>query len=324
MTTAIIVISIFALCCLGWAIWLFGEDRKRRAELETVNEEKRAADGKKRDLQTQLDTANNQIEDFELQLKTANNIIGNVQIKLKMANTEIKVLKIRLADTEVDKRDAQWLSHLSVVSLQRSVGALCGERRRSARLKRDRDQTIKNYLEFCKRVKEQAEARVVRKGVAVVFSFVPGLGVLDILLDAGDIVGDVTDASEAIEAVSSAVENSTEVFDDIVIEFPRLMTSDDMSVALIQDTQSTFRESFEETFKEDIAHDCVGVLDGSKLEIFVTETLQSTGNLVIQSAEEAYINGVFEKLEDFASEFKDYRELLKEQPEENSDDPKVS
>lgn len=376
MTTpiiVIIVISIFALCCLGWAIWLLFEERKRRTELETVNEEKRAADSEKRGLQTRLDTANDQIESFDLQLKTANNQIGNFQIKLERANseignfrveldvatseiknlrtqltaaesevenlrtqltqanrekrglqtqldtanTEVKTLGIRLTDTENNKKDAQWLSHLSVVSLQRSVGALCGERRHSARLKRDRDQTMKNYLEFCRRVKEQAEAKVVRKGVAVAFSFVPGLGVLDVLLDAGDIVGDVTDASEAIETVSSAIENSTEVPDDIVIEFPQLMTSDDMSVALIQDAQSTFRESFEETFKEDIDPDSVEALDGAKLDIFVTETLQDTKDLMIQSMIEArqqeIINNIFEKVEDFVGEFQDYRELLKEE-----------
>ena len=301
-TVAIIAISIFVLCCLGCAIWFFRDERKRRAALETANRNNR-------ELQDQLDVANRNNREF--------------QDQLDVANSEIDNLKIRLADTEAAKRDAQWLSHLSMVTLQSTVGVLCSARRRSTRLEKARDQTMDNYRKFYEKVKEQAEARLVRKGVAVVLSFVPGLGLLDIAADVGETILDVSDASEGIDAVSDAFE---EFSDGIAIDFPEPMTDDD----LIQDAQRTFRDSFEETFREDIAPDCVGALDGAKLETFLTNMLQSTGDLIIKSVEEAYLNGVFEKIDDFVDEFQDYRELLEdepkqeEEPKENNDDSETN
>ena len=301
-TIVIIAISIFGLCCLGCAIWFFRDERKRRAALETANKNNR-------ELQDQLDVANK------------NN--RELQDQLDVANSEIDNLKIRLADTEAAKRDAQWLSHLSMVTFQSTVGVLCSSQRRFAVLKKDHDQTVKNYLEFYKKVKEQGEARLVRKGAAIALSFFPGAGLLDILVDVGEgivgvaeISGDIIDASKALGGFT----------DGIAIEFPEPMTD----ANLIQDAQSTFSESFKETFGEDIGPDCVGALDGAKLETFLTNMLQSTAKLIIKSVEEAYFNGVFEKIDDFVDEFQDYRELLEDEPKqeeeqkENNDDSETN
>ena len=128
----------------------------------------------------------------------------------------------------------------------------------------------------------------------------------------GEISEDIIDTSNALEGFTGG----------IAIKFPEPMTDD----SLIQDAQSTFSKSFQETFREDIDPDCVGVLDGAKLETFLTNMLQSTGDLIIksveeasESVEEAYFNGVFEKIDDFVGEFQEYRELLEDEPKVEED-----
>ena len=54
--------------------------------------------------------------------------------------------------------------------------------------------TMKNFSDD---VKSKARRRLVKKGVRIVLAFVPGLALIDILGDLGDILDVATEADEA-------------------------------------------------------------------------------------------------------------------------------
>ncbi len=245
--------------------------------------------------------------------------------KLEKAKKEKKYIRNQLDTANTEKKDALWLLYLSEISLLASVSVLYSERRRFYNLKHNSDETLKNYQAFHENVKRQTEMRLIRKGTKVALSFIPGLGLLDILDDIGEILSDADKASDFISKMSGTLETLTTGSSGVAIGFIHSTTDDDndISADVIKDVHSTFQESFEE-FEDNInASDSDELMDASKLKTFVADTIQSMDNLdtvksIPEGERQMIIDRTLKRVNEFVDAVSDYNQVNKEEPNANA------
>ena len=197
--------------------------------------------------------------------------------ELEKVKTDRNKFEGQLKTAEKDKNDALWQLYLSEVSLLTSVSALYNERRRFVDLKKISDETLGSYRKFRKNVETKAEKRLVRKSAAVAMSFIPGLGLLDILGDIGEILADAGDASEFIDNMPNEIKKLAKIPSEL--PFDESMINDDTPFDLIENSHKTFQESFKNEFIEFDESDGQMNVDASELKTFVDDTIQSTQDL---------------------------------------------
>ena len=98
-------------------------------------------------------------------------------------------------------------------------------------------------------------------------SFVPGLALMDVLSDLADIGSDVEDADDKIKAVEAALNKFST---DVGMEFADISSDDEISIALTQDKQEVFRDTFKWNINSDLQ-----LLDGSTVSSRVKDTIQN-------------------------------------------------
>ena len=223
-------------------------------------------------------------------------------------------LSRELCDAKSGKREVQRLLYLSQVSLQASVGAFYSERVRSDHLENTCAKTVNNYHGFREKIKERAESRLVRKGVAAAASFVPGLGLLDVLGDFSDMLSDLGDN---LEEIVTAEEELKRFSDGIGTDFSDISTDGEIPIALTPDAQSVFTEAFKQNMSS------VEKLEASTVDSCVKDTIQNMRDLEsiksMDTDELHYaIKEIFEKVKDYVSEESDHSQTREEQSEENA------
>ena len=272
-------------------------------QLETANAEIGSLTG-------QLETANVEIGSLTGQLETADAEIESLTQQLKVADQAKANLSIQLEQVSEKNENALWLLYLSELSLQASAVVLHSERKRSSRLIQNyRDlekqyrtlhggytEAVESYDDFCGEVETKARRRLVRRGIGVALSFIPGFGLIDILSDLGEIVEFVKDAGEDVSEFSSFVEssklsgNAIQNLGDFapitlapsasaVLEEIKDSSSNEnvgeASMALTSEAQSTVKETFEQNLTSDNRFPL-----SSDLNTFVKETIQRTKDWV--------------------------------------------
>ena len=193
------------------------EQRSAALEIKLENEEQRSADFESKlevanrrivELDSQLDAEKQRSAKLDNQLNVANRRISELDGALGVANRRIGELRIELQQVAQSNDNAIQLLYLSTLSLQACGIALRRELDRSQRYDEEyRDLTDKyndlldNYQDFSEEIKGKARQRLVRKGIGVVLAFVPGLALIDILGDLGDILDVATEADEAVDGL---------------------------------------------------------------------------------------------------------------------------
>ena len=220
-------------------------------------------------------------------------------------------LSRELCDAKSEKREAQRLLYLSQVSLQASVGAFYSERVRSDHLENTCAETVNNYREFREKIKEKAESRLARKGIAAAASFVPGLSLLDILGDLSDILSDIGDNLEEIVAAEKALKRFSNV---PRADFSDILTDVDIPIALTPDAQNVFIEAFKQNMSS------VEKLETSIVDSCVKDTIQNMRDLEsIKSMNKDELHNaikeIHEKVKDYVLEDSDHSQTRGEQSE---------
>ena len=113
-----------------------------------------------------------------------------------------------LVEVSQSNENALWLLHLSEQSLQSCGGALLSEQHRHQGVKKNYktlhqsySETADSYKDFREEVQRKARRRLVKKGIGVVLSFVPGVGLIDVLSDLGEIASTAADAAETTDEI---------------------------------------------------------------------------------------------------------------------------
>ena len=119
-----------------------------------------------------------------------------------------------LVEVSRSNENALWLLHLSEQSLQSCGGALLSEQHRYQGLEKNYKtlhqsygETADSYKNFREDVQRKARRRLVKKGFGVVLSFVPGVGLIDVLSDLGEIAGTAAGAADTTDEILNTLNN---------------------------------------------------------------------------------------------------------------------
>ena len=213
------------------------------------------------------------------------------------------------------RKKTLWLLYLFEVSLQVSISTLYNERVRSKGLQNTCQEIINEYRGFREEVQERVKKQLVRKGIGVALSFVPGLALMDVLSDLADIDSGVEDADDKIKAAEAAFDKFSK---DVGMEFADISSDDEVPIALTQDKQNVFKEAFEHNIDSDLE-----TLDVSSLDACVENTVQnmedseSIQSMTDEERDDA-VEEILRKVEDIVKDsYWDYQ-ARKKQPDEDA------
>ena len=85
---------------------------------------------------------------------------------------------------------------------------------------------VDTYGGFREEVKSKARRRLAKKGVGIALAFVPGLALIDILSDLGDILAVATEADEAIDVFDVELGDTQESIASSSSDMPEVSESD--------------------------------------------------------------------------------------------------
>ena len=284
MDIAIIIISIIAIGCVGWAILLFSENKSLSKNLE--NQRKKGND---------------------------------LQNKLSSANDQVKSLKTDRAKVSESNANALWRLHLAQVSLEAGAIAFYAERAKSDRFTKTYRELYDKHKELIEETNQNAQARIAWSGIKLAANLVPFLGAF---LEAGEVIESVVNAGEAATDSSNilgVLESAMEKFEisgvtSISAELPIDLDINDTPFALTEEVQNAFNGAFEEHLMESEK------LDPSNFRDFATDAIQRTGDAEALKllTEEALIN-IYSSFIDFGIGYYDYHKTRKlELPEDAS------
>ena len=290
---------------------LEGELIEKTAQVDNLTNQLKDANTKIVRLETQLEEANSDIVRRETQLTVANSKIVRLETQLEEANSDIVRLETQTEGLSRNlklifehNKQALWLVHLFELSLQATAVALCNERvqvvhlikkyqeleKKYQELYQEFDTTAQDYKNFREEVERRARRRLFKAGIGVALSFVPGVGLIQILSDLGGILDFITQASEDASDLSDLLK-SFELSDDAVRDLENLVSvastlllmpevplDQDTAVepvALTPKSQSVVKDTFEKYLDADVE-----VLAISDLNAFVRNLIQEMNDLV--------------------------------------------
>lgn len=159
-------------------------------------------------LTSEAESANQRIDTLETELAQEQQQRAELEDELASERQRNARLTGSLVEVSQSNANALWLLYLSEQSLQSCGGALLSEQHRYQGLEQDYktlhqgySKTADAYRAFRKKVQDQARKRLVKKGFGVVLSFVPGVGLFDVLSDLGEIVRTVADTADTTDEI---------------------------------------------------------------------------------------------------------------------------
>ena len=331
MEYAIFIITV--LICLTVVIVFYREKSKLKEQLETAESKLETAESKLETAESELDTTKGGLKTTESKLETAEsnlvttkNELDTTKNELETTKNELDTTKNKLEISNKDKENALMAFYITHFTLKASISVLFSREHQYKQLKNAAVGTNESYKDFRNTVKSKAERRLVRKGAAVAMSFIPGLGLIDILGDLGEIIGDVDSASETLGAMSTTIEDLPLNTANIACHFVPDMVDDDISSdGLLEDAHNTLAKSFDEEFEEDLDNLSPDEPpNADRLELFAKHTMHKIGNLGLlpsMNAEEEkdFIEDIFEKAKELVEEAIDQHRTQKQNPDENDD-----
>ena len=302
-TAVIVIISIIAVSCFGWVMWLLPEYKRLSTENETLSAENQT-------------------------LSTKNGTLSTENETLK---TDLDTSEKEKSEVSESNANALWRLHSAQVLLEASAVAFYGERTRSDQLTKVHQNLTKEYGELydehkdlIDESKQRAKERLARSGIKVIANFVPFLGAI---IETGEIIEGLVDTGETLTESSGMLSTLEKAMDNVDISgaFPVSMETPvdadmgDTPIALTEEVQSAYTGAFDQYLMESEK------LDISNLRTFSTEAIQRTENAealksLAEDANDAAVLNFYESLKDFRIEYYEYHQTQKLEPPENPKD----
>ncbi len=178
-------------------------EKQRSADLDSKlsAEKQRSAD-----LDSKLKAEEQRSAQLESERNDAKRLSTQLDSKLKAEEQRSTELETELQQVAQSNNNAIQLLYLSTLSLQACGIALRRELDRSKGLDEEYrslanryNDLLDNYQDFSEDIKSKARQRLVRRGLGVALAFIPGLALIDILGDLGDILDVATEADEEVD-----------------------------------------------------------------------------------------------------------------------------
>ena len=154
-------------------------------------------------LTSEAESANQRIDTLETELAQEQQRRAELEDELASERQRNARLTDSLVEVSQSNANALWLLYLSEQSLQSCGGALLSAQHRYQGLEQDYKTLHQGYSEtadaygaFREEVQRKARRRLIRGGVGVALSFLPGVGLIHVLSDLGEIASITADAAE--------------------------------------------------------------------------------------------------------------------------------
>ena len=190
--------------CLILGLWL----RQVYSEKDSLTTNLTQANQRNQSLTTEL-------EELRQDRSRLRSDLENASQRNEELGQEVTTLTGSLVEVSQSNENALWLLYLSEQSLQSCGGALLSEQHRSKHLigihqgleqnyetlHQGYSKTAAAYGAFREKVQRKARQRLVKKGIGVVLSFVPGVGLIEVLSDLGEIASTAADAADTTDEI---------------------------------------------------------------------------------------------------------------------------
>ena len=154
-------------------------------------------------LTSEAESANQRIDTLETELAQEQQRRAELEAELATERQRNARLTDSLVEVSQSNANALWLLYLSEQSLQSCGGALLSEQHRYQGLEknyktlhRSYGETADSYKDFREEVQRKARRRLIKGGIGAALSFLPGVGLIHVLSDLGEIVSITADAAE--------------------------------------------------------------------------------------------------------------------------------
>ena len=154
-------------------------------------------------LTSEAESANQRIDTLETELAQEQQRRAELEDELASERQRNARLTDSLVEVSQSNENALWLLYLSEQSLQSCGGALLSEQHRYQGLEQDYKTLHQGYSEtaaaygaFREEVQRKARRRLIRGGVGVALSFLPGVGLIHVLSDLGEIASIAAETAE--------------------------------------------------------------------------------------------------------------------------------
>lgn len=269
------------------------------AQLES---ERNDANRRSTQFQSERDDAHRRSAQLQSDLNTVTQRNAQLQNDLNTARQQNSELQSERDQIAQSNDNAIRLLYLTTLSLQACGIALRRELDRSKRLGENYrnlanayNQLVGHYEDFREDIKSKARQRLVRKGIGVALAFIPGLALIDILGDLGEILDVVNEADAAIEvldvdvdSIDKSVESSSEAPEISDTGMPIEGVS---FLPLIPRAQN----GVEETLQQNISMERT-TRDPSDLDAFVADILQYMKALVNSLTDDEHRKAIAEMI----------------------------
>ena len=267
-------------------------------------------------LNGRLTRTQGQLKEEKRQTTSLNGRLTRTQGQLKKERRQTTSLKGELTETQHQLNEAEeqrsdllqcnkktrWILYLSMASLQGTGVTLLEEQKKMIDLREKHIGVIRNYKDLREDVKSKATRRLAKKAGEVILSFVPGLSMIPLLSDMGEI----------LEAVSAA--------DDVVGD---LDEGPDIEGADTNVTLSTLtprvRHSITDVLQQNMSMENADAeLKSDAFNTFAVPSVRDTGNFIESELAEEYpesIRVTIDDLEEFIDEFFEYRQTMRDMKE---------
>lgn len=236
--------------CLILGLWL----RQVYSEKDSLTTNLTQANQRNQGLSTEL-------EELKQDRSRLRSDLENASQRNEELGQEVRTLTGSLVEVSQSNENALWLLYLSEQSLQSCGGALLSEQHRYQGLEKNYKtlhqsygKTADSYKNFREEVQSKARKRLVKKGIGVVLSFVPGVGLIHVLSDLGEIASIAAGAAETtgeIRDTLNELPDPGELSTDAAFE-PLSFSTDgeEIPTGLTQEAQDTVNEVLAQSLSE--------------------------------------------------------------------------
>lgn len=236
--------------CLILGLWL----RQVYSEKDSLTTNLTQANQRNQGLSTEL-------EELRQDRSRLRSDLENASQRNEELGQEVTTLTGSLVEVSQSNENALWLLYLSEQSLQSCGGALLSEQHRYQGLEKNYKtlhqsygETADSYKNFREEVQSKARKRLVKKGIGVVLSFVPGVGLIHVLSDLGEIASIAAGAAETTGEIRDTLNELPDPGDlstDAAFE-PLSFSTDgeEIPTGLTQEAQDTVNEVLAQSLSE--------------------------------------------------------------------------
>ena len=298
-----LITIIFIGVCIVLGIMLFVLRSKCSDLSNQLKQEKATHTQKLTDMEQQLKgeqqqttSLNERLTETKEQLKEEQQQTASLKGELTKTQQQLNEAEEQRDDLSQQNKKTRWILYLSMVSLQGTGVALLEKQKKMTDLGKKHTGLICNYKDLHEDIKSKATRRLAKKAGEVILSFVPGLSMIPLLSDMGEILETLSDTDDIVENL----DRDLGISEDFSIDIP------------LDGLPSIIQSNIKDVLQQNISMDNADTeLKPDVLNAFVVRSVKDTESLIESESAKEYPDRVaIDDFEEFIDELFEYRQTM--------------